>query len=100
MGFFSEDAVYHNIPVAPVSGPEEIRGVLAGFMGMASQVDWVLHAIAETSDHRVMTERTDRFLVGEKWVELPVMGAFEIADGKITAWRDSFDMAQFTSQMG
>jgi len=25
-----------------------------------------------------------------------VMGAFEIADGKIKAWRDYFDMAQFT----
>jgi len=28
------------------------------------------------------------------------MGAFEVdADGKIAAWRDYFDMAQFASQM-
>ena len=27
------------------------------------------------------------------------MGAFEVNDGKITAWRDYFDMNQFTSQM-
>ena len=27
------------------------------------------------------------------------MGTFELADGKITAWRDYFDMAQFQNQM-
>jgi limonene-1,2-epoxide hydrolase len=99
MSFFSDDAVYHNMPVAPVSGPEAIRGVLQGFMGMASQVDWVLHDIAESAGGRVLTERTDRFLVGEKWVELPVMGSFDIADGRITAWRDYFDMNQFQAQL-
>jgi len=30
-----------------------------------------------------------------------VMGTFEVnAAGKITAWRDYFDMAQFMKQMG
>ncbi len=47
----------------------------------------------------MLTERTDRFQIGEKWLELPVMGSFELADGKITAWRDYFDMAQFQSQL-
>jgi limonene-1,2-epoxide hydrolase len=28
---------------------------------------------------------------------LPVMGIFEVHAGKITAWRDYFDMAQFTA---
>lgn len=99
MGFFTKDAVYHNIPVAPVSGLEAIRGVLQGFMGMASEVDWVLHDIAESEGGRVLTERLDRFLMGETWVELPVMGTFELKDGKISAWRDYFDMAQFQSQL-
>ena len=34
-----------------------------------------------------------RFEVGGKKIELPVMGVFEITDGKIAAWRDYFDMA-------
>ncbi|MET0802397.1 MAG: limonene-1,2-epoxide hydrolase family protein, partial [Acidimicrobiales bacterium] len=34
-------------------------------------------------------------------IALPVMGTFEVnADGKISAWRDYFDMNQFLSQMG
>jgi limonene-1,2-epoxide hydrolase len=29
-----------------------------------------------------------------------VMGTFELRDGKIAAWRDFFDMAQWTRQAG
>jgi len=99
MGFFEEDAIYHNIPIDPVQGTETIRAVLQGFMGMASKVDWVLHNIAESENGTVLTERTDRFFVGEKWIELPVMGIFEVEAGRIRAWRDYFDMNQFQSQL-
>jgi limonene-1,2-epoxide hydrolase len=99
MAFFSEDAVYHNIPVAPVKGTAAIRAVIQGFMGMASKVDWIVHQLAETAVGVVLTERTDRFLIKDKWVELPVMGAFELKDGRIAAWRDYFDMKQFQSQL-
>ncbi|MEE2703300.1 MAG: limonene-1,2-epoxide hydrolase family protein [Myxococcota bacterium] len=97
--FFDPECVYHNIPLEPVSGIEGIRGVLAGFMGMAQKVDWVIHQLAENAEGVVLTERTDRFLVGENWVELPVMGAFELREGKIVGWRDYFDMKQFQSQL-
>ncbi len=99
MGFFTEDCVYHNIPLEPAEGLDAIRGVLTGFSGMSSEVDWVLHNIAESSEGVVLTERTDRFLIGEKWVEIPVMGTFDLRDGKICGWRDYFDMNQFQSQL-
>ena len=99
LAFFAADAVYHNIPVQPVSGTAAIRAVLAGFMGMASEIDWVLRHLAETRDGVVLTERVDRFLVRDRWIELPVMGAFEVHDGRITAWRDYFDMKQFQDQL-
>jgi limonene-1,2-epoxide hydrolase len=99
MGHFTNDAVYHNMPVAPVSGLKAIREVVQGFMGMASKVDWQLRHIAETSGGVVLTERVDRFLIKGKWVELPVMGTFEVIGGKIGAWRDYFDMNQFQSQL-
>ena len=99
LGFFAADAVYHNIPVQPVSGTAAIRAVLVGFMGMASEIDWVVRHLAETQDGVVLTERVDRFLVRDRWIELPVMGAFEVHDGRITAWRDYFDMKQFQEQL-
>jgi len=99
MSFFTPDSVYHNMPLEPVSGTDAIRGVIDGFAGMASQIEWELHQIAENESGIVLTERTDKFLIGEKWVGLPVMGSFELQGGKISAWRDYFDMNQFTSQM-
>ena len=58
-----------------------------------------MHRIAEDKDGVVLTERTDRFLVGETWIEIPVMGTFELRDGKLSAWRDYFDLAQFQKQL-
>jgi limonene-1,2-epoxide hydrolase len=101
MGFFSEDAVYTNIPIDPPNeGKEAIRKTIEGFVGMATAIEFVVHRTAENpAAGLVMNERTDRFRVGGKWVEARVMGVFEIRDGKIAAWRDYFDLAEFTSQM-
>ena len=99
MSFFTPDAVYHNMPIDPVQGTEAIHGLIQSFAGMASEINWTVNQIAETSDGVVMTERTDRFLIGGKWVSLPVMGSFELRDGKISAWRDYFDLNQFNEQL-
>lgn len=98
VGFFAEDAVYHNIPIAPVAGREAIRDTIAGFTNGVDRIQFeVRHAVA--SGGVVLTERVDRFFFPERTIELPVMGTFEVAGGLITAWRDYFDLAQFTSQL-
>ena len=99
ISFFTPDAVYHNMPLDPVQGTEAIHGLIQTFAGMAKEIDWTVHQIAETSGGVVLTERTDRFLVGEIWIALPVMGSFELRDGKISAWRDYFDLNQFNQQL-
>jgi limonene-1,2-epoxide hydrolase len=50
-------------------------------------------------DNVVLTERIDTFTIGEAKVPLPVMGTFEVRDGKISAWRDYFDMAGITAAL-
>lgn len=100
LDFFTEDAVYVNIPIDPPNhGKAAIRAVIEQFMGMAEAMEFVIHHQGETADGVVMNERTDRFLVNGNWLELPVMGTFELESGKIRAWRDYFDMGQFSSQM-
>jgi len=99
MSCFCEDAVYHNMPVAPVAGLDAIRAVIGGFQGMATEIDWIVHHSAADARGTVLNERTDRFLINGKWIELPVMGTFEIRGGRIAKWRDYFDMSQFTSQI-
>ena len=99
MGFFTTDAVYHNIPMDAVSGTQAIRQTIEGFVGMGSEIVFETHHIAEGINGVVMTERTDKFRINGKWLDLPVMGIFELADGKITHWRDYFDIGQFQTQM-
>lgn len=99
MNHFTDESVYHNIPVAPVTGEKAIREVIESFMAMSSKVDWTVLHLVEGSNGVVLTERVDRFMINDKWVALPVMGTFEVANGKIRAWRDYFDMNQFQSQL-
>jgi len=101
MDFFHEDAVYTNVPIDPPNrGVAAIRQTIETFVGMAEAIEFVVHASAENpTTGVVMNERTDRFLIGGKWIELPVMGVFELRDGKISAWRDYFDLAQFQQAM-
>lgn len=69
------------------------------FVGDAEAIDWRLHHIAENADGVVLTERLDRFRIKGQWLEMPVMGVFELRDSRITHWRDYFDSAQFQAAM-
>jgi limonene-1,2-epoxide hydrolase len=97
--FFSDDVVYHNIPMDPAEGIDATMEVLKMFMGMCDELEFEIHHLASDGS-TVLTERTDRFTMNGKTAPLPVMGAFHVLDGKITAWRDYFDMAQVTAMFG
>ncbi len=96
--FFAADAVYHNIPMEPITGREAIEAAVAGFLAMVEEIRFETLHLLHDGD-LVMTERIDHFVGQEKTISLPVMGVFEVHGGLITAWRDYFDLQQFTSQM-
>ncbi len=96
-GYFTEDAVYHNIPMEPVQGRDAIREFIAGFLAAFDGIDFNVHR--QISDGTlVMNERTDVMRrKGGGTIPLPVMGVFEVRNDRIAAWRDYFDMAAITS---
>ncbi|MBV8979345.1 MAG: SgcJ/EcaC family oxidoreductase [Acidimicrobiia bacterium] len=96
--YFTDDAVYHNIPIDPVTGKDAIKSTIAGFTAGVDKIEFRVHHIV-ADGNVVMTERTDVFVTPAKSIELPVMGTFEVAGDKIAAWRDYFDMNQFMSQL-
>ena len=95
--YFTEDGIYHNMPMPPSQGRTAIQEFIAGFTAMCDGIDFVVHRQVSDGD-LVFNERTDimRLKNGNR-VELPVTGVFEIRDGKIAAWRDYFDMATVTA---
>ena len=99
LAYFTEDAVYHNIPMPPVVGKAAIREVFGLFLPPSESIDWEMLHLAAAGD-LVFTERVDRFVMGGKTIELPVAGVFELEGGLIRAWRDYFDMATWQRQTG
>ncbi len=96
--FLADDVVYHNIPMDPAVGIDEAIAFVAGFFAMCESMVIETTNLAVRGDV-VLTERIDTFTVGDKVASLPVMGTFEIRDGKIGAWRDYFDLAQITAML-
>ena len=42
----------------------------------------------------------DRTRAGEKAVDLPCLGVFELENGRIKVWRDYFDLATYAAGLG
>jgi limonene-1,2-epoxide hydrolase len=93
--FFTDDVVYHNMPMDPAVGIDATIAFIEGFFAMCESVEFEMVHLA-AHDNVVLTERVDTFTVGKVVAGLPVMGTFEVRDGKISAWRDYFDMARAT----
>ena len=91
----ADDVVYHNIPLAPVAGLEAVRAHLAAWP--VDECEWELLNIAARGE-MVLTERIDRFRRGADRIVVPVMGAFEVRDGRIVQWRDYFDLGALRPQ--
>lgn len=91
----TEDAVWGNSGFPPAVGIDDI----ASKHEMSSQVfgDYVMRMqllhIAEGPDGVVFTERIDVGSTqdGEEILTVPVVGVFEVRDGKISRWTDYFD---------
>jgi limonene-1,2-epoxide hydrolase len=94
-GLLAEDVVYHNMPLAPVAGLAAVRAHLAAWP--VDECEWELLNIAACGEV-VLTERIDRFRRGADRIVVPVMGAFEVRDGRIVQWRDYFDLSALRPQ--
>ncbi len=96
--FFTEDGVYHNMPIAPVAGREHLRGFIATFLKDWTKTNWDILNLA-SAGNVVIAERVDHIHVGDKQIDLPCCGVFELENGKIKVWRDYFDLATYSKAL-
>ena len=95
--FFTDDAVWHNMPMEPVVGIDSIRKLLLQFAKAMDGMRVEVHR--QLSDGTfVMNERTDHLSLRGQAITLSVCGVFEIENGRIKSWRDYFDMTRFSGQ--
>lgn len=91
-GWFTDDAVWDNIPIGAVSGKADLRRAIEGWLARTASARIEIVNLA-VSGNVVLTERVDHVHVSSMQRDAPAMGAFEIRGDKIAAWRDYFDMA-------
>ena len=95
----ADDLEYDNVPMGKVHGPEAMKEFLSAMVNGIDEVQFVTHRQV-AAGRLVMNERTDRFRIGERWIDLPVAGVFEVDDdGRIVLWRDYFDNPTFVDQL-
>lgn len=100
---FTPDTVWENVGMSVTTGPEEAAALFANLGGGQGEVLMRVDNLAVAPlGNKVLTERLDHVLGpdGEPAMTIRVMGTFEVADGRITAWRDYFDTAGFGGGQG
>ena len=89
-----ENLVYENVGFPTIRGRSRAMKLFRGMEGRA-RFEVKTHRIA-VNGSTVLTERTDALVFGPVRLQFWVCGVFEVRDGRITLWRDYFDMFDFT----
>jgi limonene-1,2-epoxide hydrolase len=80
-------------------GRNRIHEVMKSFFKVAPRIDFTIRNIASTGNV-VLVERVDVCTTtAGVTAGLPIVGVFEIRDGKIAGWCDYYDNAQFRTML-
>jgi limonene-1,2-epoxide hydrolase len=99
LSYISDDMAYHNIPVPPIEGRENVALIFKTFLEMMQHIDLEIVSLMVDGD-KVFTERIDRMTSGDHHVDLPVGGYFVLRDNKIAVMHEYFDLSTFENQIG
>jgi limonene-1,2-epoxide hydrolase len=92
--YFRDDTVWENHGLLTTTGKAGALGFYHEFSKATGMTGMKIDMLAiGESGNKVLTERIDRIIDanGAEVMTVPVMGVFEIEDGKIAVWRDYFD---------
>src|SRR5262245_23424337 len=100
VAYLAENVHFVNVPIPqPIEGRAKAKEFLEPFF-VKDPLIVPFHFQTEikrilTDGPNVMLERVDTFRIAGKQWSIPVVGVFEVENGKITVWKDYFDMGQF-----
>ncbi|WP_422748091.1 limonene-1,2-epoxide hydrolase family protein [Mycobacterium sp. WMMD1722] len=89
----ADHIAWHNVGFPIIRGRQRISGLFRRGQGKFG-FEVKIHRIAADGT-TVLTERTDALVFGPLRVQFWVCGVFEVHAGRITLWRDYFDMVDF-----
>ncbi|HKY92713.1 MAG TPA: nuclear transport factor 2 family protein [Nevskiaceae bacterium] len=97
---FAPNAVYHNVPVAPIRGIEGVRKIFQTFLDLFPDARLEIISLA-SAPNLVIAERVDHFTLHDgRKIKLPVTGVFVLENGLIQRFSDYFDLGDWERQSG
>lgn len=89
LALLDDDVAYTNVSLPTIHGRRAVDRLFRPLLGRAG---FKVHFHSVMSEGgTVLTERTDALLLGPVHWQFWVYGRFEVRNGRITVWRDSFD---------
>ena len=92
-----DNLVYQNVGFPTIRGRARAMKLFRAMEGRAG-FEVKIHRIA-VNGSSVLTERTDVLVFGPLRLQFWVCGVFEVSGGRITLWRDYFDMWDMTKAL-
>lgn len=86
-----DNLVYENVGLPTIRGRARTMKLFRPMKNSPVSFEVKFHRIVGEGT-TVLTERTDALVIGPVRLQFWVCGVFEVRDGKITLWRDYFDM--------
>ena len=93
-----DNLVYENVGLPTIRGRRRTMKLFAGMQKPSMGFDVKFHRVAAVG-HTVLTERTDALIFGRVRLNFWVCGVFEVREGRITLWRDYFDLFDMTKAL-
>jgi limonene-1,2-epoxide hydrolase len=93
-----ENVVYQNMAQEPLHGKQALRTMWSGF-DRIDKLDLKIHNMLAAGDV-VLNERLDHLVLAGRDVYIPMAAAFVVKNGKVTSWREYYDMRTMEQQMG
>jgi limonene-1,2-epoxide hydrolase len=91
LALLAEDVEYTNVSLPTIYGRRRIERLFRpAYEKLGGGFRVHFHAVA-TDGNTVLTDRMDALIFGPVEQRIWVYGRFEVHDGQITVWRDSFD---------
>ncbi len=92
-----DNLVYQNVGLPTIRGRARAMKLFRAMEGRAG-FEVKTHRIA-VNGSSVLTERTDALIFGPVRLQFWVCGVFEVNNGRITLWRDYFDVWDMTKAL-
>jgi limonene-1,2-epoxide hydrolase len=92
-----DNLVYQNVGLPTIRGRARAMKLFRAMEGRAG-FEVKTHRIA-VNGSSVLTERTDALIFGPVRLQFWVCGVFEVHNGRITLWRDYFDVWDMTKAL-